>query len=256
MKKRLLSGILSLLMVLAGVGGISAGAASEPAGLASLDLDSITAADIAIIKEASTYAYMSLDTATAELEEKILEARSEIIYHQSWTVDGQARLVHADGTIEELPEFYDLFPSDWDIPCDEVSATPLIDSMSVFGATASYDNRLVFLGVVNPVPYNNGVTNATPFVWYTALYDVASMQPFTLTGITKINFGFVNSSGQNIAYLMNRDVFSILFIDTTPGSVYGAKVSTNQNYTTRSAAIRINDGYGDIYLPDEPIPVW
>lgn len=58
------------------------------------------------------------DVGTAETIEEyysILSARNILIYGgQSWTIDGAVKVFNADGSVEELPDFYDLFPSDWE----------------------------------------------------------------------------------------------------------------------------------------------
>lgn len=59
-------------------------------------------------------AYMDLEGASPELREEILDARAQIVYNTSWTVDGAVSIRHKDGTKEKLPEFSDLFP-DWDL---------------------------------------------------------------------------------------------------------------------------------------------
>ena len=64
----------------------------------------------------SSIAYHDVNRAeTYEEYASIIEARSKIIYgEQSWTVDGAVKVFNADGSVEELPDFYDLFPSDWE----------------------------------------------------------------------------------------------------------------------------------------------
>jgi len=64
----------------------------------------------------SSIAYRNINEAkTYEEYASILEARSKIIYGgQSWTVDGAVKVFNADGSVEELPDFYDVFPSDWE----------------------------------------------------------------------------------------------------------------------------------------------
>ena len=58
---------------------------------------------------------MSLEGASPELAEKILDSRWELVYgHQAWTVNGAVSIRHEDGTIEQLPEFSELFPG-WDL---------------------------------------------------------------------------------------------------------------------------------------------
>lgn len=63
-------------------------------------------------------AYMDLETVDESMQSRILEARNEIIFSESWAADGVTAYVKdTDGTvIEKLPEFSELFPSDWEIP--------------------------------------------------------------------------------------------------------------------------------------------
>lgn len=63
-------------------------------------------------------AYMDLEQASEEMQAQIIEAREEIIYSQAWVADGlQGYVLNADGVIiEEVPQFSDLFPADWDMP--------------------------------------------------------------------------------------------------------------------------------------------
>lgn len=74
---------------------------------------------------AATYAYMDLEAAPATLKEDILNARTKIIHSQGWTVNGSCYIKHADGTIENLPEFSYLFPG-WDIPSWDNSSISLM----------------------------------------------------------------------------------------------------------------------------------
>ncbi len=64
------------------------------------------------------YAYLDLSTAAESLRPVILEARKMIIFRYSWVAGGLVGFVHDEnGTIiEEVPQFSDLFPSDWDEP--------------------------------------------------------------------------------------------------------------------------------------------
>ena len=68
-------------------------------------------------KAAQEYAHMDINDVTSEiLRDKILEARQTIIYDNSWVADGNEGYVkHADGTIEKLPCFSELFP-EWNMP--------------------------------------------------------------------------------------------------------------------------------------------
>lgn len=60
-------------------------------------------------------AYCDVDEAPNNWRNEILKARDSIIHSSSWTVDGQCAILHEDGTIEDLPEFSDLFP-EWEVP--------------------------------------------------------------------------------------------------------------------------------------------
>ena len=75
------------------------------------------------------YAYMSTDTASPQLKEKILAARYEIIHAPDarWSVDGNVYVTHADGTTEVLPKFSDVYP-DWNLT--EISASQGISYVS------------------------------------------------------------------------------------------------------------------------------
>lgn len=69
------------------------------------------------------YAYMDIHSAEPEFVPVILEARNRIIFSHSWTdkeVNGSV-LDEEGNVIETLPCFYDIFPSDWEVPCFPVS---------------------------------------------------------------------------------------------------------------------------------------
>ena len=62
-------------------------------------------------------AYRDLSTAATQIErDAILAARYEIIYFSGpWTTTG-AKIIKTDGTLVDVPDFYDLFPEDWELP--------------------------------------------------------------------------------------------------------------------------------------------
>lgn len=79
------------------------------------------------VMAAAEYAYMDIDSATPAMQEKILDARNTIIFSQSWT-----NLAEHDGvtagvidfnsnTTQELPDFHDIFPADWEVPSVSVA---------------------------------------------------------------------------------------------------------------------------------------
>ena len=79
-------------------------------------------------------AEMPLDTATPEMKEKILAARNEIIFGQSWAADGVELYVERrDGTVEKVPEFSELFPG-WEVPVIDSSSDVEEGSEIIAGA--------------------------------------------------------------------------------------------------------------------------
>lgn len=64
------------------------------------------------------YAYLDLSTAEESLQPVILEARNRIIFRCSWVADGIEGFVFDENgkIVEKVPQFSDLFPSDWDEP--------------------------------------------------------------------------------------------------------------------------------------------
>lgn len=85
-------------------------------------------AEIAARREAQRYAYMDLESAPEHLKEKILAAREEMIYRYcpGWSANGWECAVidlETGEVIRRLPDFYDLFPKDWEIPKEEVNGS-------------------------------------------------------------------------------------------------------------------------------------
>lgn len=64
------------------------------------------------------YAYLDISTAESSLQPVILEARKIIAFRYSWVADGLHGFVHDNNgnIVEEVPQFSDLFPADWEEP--------------------------------------------------------------------------------------------------------------------------------------------
>lgn len=68
------------------------------------------------LEEAKKIAYQDLNTASKEMQAKILEARKLIINSTSWAADGYtAFTIDENGNKTQLPHFSDLFPG-WEMP--------------------------------------------------------------------------------------------------------------------------------------------
>lgn len=104
MKKKIMSLVLAAAMVMSLGAGFGAGAvAVEP----TLDVSMMSVSELA---------HMDAKTASPALKSAILNARCEIVYapDAGWSLDGDVSVTHADGTVEVLPKFSDLFPG-WDL---------------------------------------------------------------------------------------------------------------------------------------------
>lgn len=173
---------------------------------------------------ASSIAYRDLSTAATQVEyNAILSAREKIIYSSGpWTTTG-AKIVKADGTLVDVPNFYDLFPEDWELPIveheqAEVDGSDLPESegpkLSVFSPSqmgistwnaplstysASFNSN-VYLSVAD------STQNTAPFYSFTSDgYDVACYAA-TLPG-DKYNLGFNNEdTGKRIDWIPNLAV--------------------------------------------------
>lgn len=156
-------------------------------------------------------AYMDIAEAP-ELEDEILEAREEIIYgDQAWTVDGVASIINEDGTVEELPEFSDLFPG-WDIP-ENNSTCPLQSRAIRFS---------------KPVYFPAAGTVNAPKVYSAPSYSNSiKVTALTLPG-THWNVGFTNErTGEDVGWIPNIPVGkSGTLAGAGYGYVYSVRVST------------------------------
>ena len=95
---------------------ITINALQSETGSVSLSMDQIE--EYLALEDLEYYAYMNLDEARSEIKPVIQEARKRIIFSTSWAANGtNAWVLDEDGNvIEKLPYFYQLFPSNWDMP--------------------------------------------------------------------------------------------------------------------------------------------
>lgn len=113
-----------------------------------------------------TAAYSVIDENTsAEREAEILAARNQVIFgDRAWTVDGAVRVFNLEtGVSEKLPEFYDLFPADWEIPAGSTleDTTYLGDSMFMTEIVSPATSNVSFDGNIN-IPLASGSDYNTP----------------------------------------------------------------------------------------------
>lgn len=108
-------------------------------------------------EELEYYAYMNLKTADETLEAKVLEARSEIIMNTSWVVDGVNGYVvdENDNIVRKIPEFHDIFPSDWDIPAFHIEKANLGPEVSLRAEDGYWSPTDYPLSLENPSDTQN-----------------------------------------------------------------------------------------------------
>lgn len=82
------------------------------------DLNTVVNECLKTEEDIQHYAYLDLDEAEESIRPVILQARNIIVHRQSWVADGvSGQILRSNGSIkQELPEFHDLFPPDWEIP--------------------------------------------------------------------------------------------------------------------------------------------
>lgn len=73
------------------------------------------------------YAYQDLENVEPSLKPVVLAARNIIVHRYSWVADGiYGCILDTNGDMEEeLPQFHELFPDDWDEPVYPVEEVDL-----------------------------------------------------------------------------------------------------------------------------------
>lgn len=189
-------------------------------------------------------AYTVIDEQTTNVQkERILAAREEIIYSQSWVADGlSGRILDCNGNVKRsLPQFSELFPEDWDLPVDEETQKPLNGMMgyssSVMSNLPEFDISHSFQGEVKlsapslPLtpPFCSFVTTGFPGLnneyYVETVYTEGIFM--NLQEVGTFNVGYTNvTTGESLAfatYLDNGDVFQF---DPPESITLGVRAST------------------------------
>ncbi len=132
-------------------------------------------------ENAAQYAYLDYEATSTVMKEKIMEARLEIIYSTDWVADGYTgyiQNVETGEVIRELPSFSEVFPSDWEIPVQDVTTYNNKKSYSAsLSGGESYDTNLLRAGWSRYRVFNANLKaptaqNTLPF----AVFDVDPIQ--------------------------------------------------------------------------------
>lgn len=209
-------------------------------------------------------AYMDIESAPEALQDDILAARAEIIFgEQAWTVDGAVQLVKADGTIQQLPEFKDLYP-DWDIPNIDYSGQATnstfeymlneldpdqpwtidgaVQAVKADGTVEKLPELSELLGINMDAParavsgkvlFNNPVLlkiaddqDSTPFYSFNSTGENIRTTVQTLPG-DRCNVGYTNEdTHQSVGWYPNMEKGDSLdLVNPTSGTRYGVRAS-------------------------------
>jgi hypothetical protein len=184
----------------------------------------------AAVENAAEYAYMDIETAPEYLHDTILEARSIIIYSQSWVADGYTMYTtSADGTVEDLPHFSELFP-DWDMPVLEPSETEEIYDTALDASVQTTDTTdavsLSYNVYLSAPPAN---TNSSPFTTRDGFGNITTTVS-SLTSSEHCNIGYTDTStGESLGWVPERYInYSVTLPTMIPAlsSSIGVRAST------------------------------
>lgn len=196
------------------------------------------------------YAQMSLEGASPELVEIILDSRWELVYgHQAWTVNGAVSIQHEDGTVEQLPEFSDLFPG-WNLT--EISRHGA-QTVTVF------PNSLSAPASPRAIGFNSTITlampisgkNTTPFYYFNGTGEEIVTWAETIAAPESqkyFNVGYTNEDipdpetglGTDIGWIPDIPVNSkIATLATEDGTRYGVRASASAFGVPGSAYVHV-----------------
>lgn len=154
------------------------------------------------LDSAEQYAYLDLNSASTDLQEKILEARKTIIFSQDWVADGFTGYIQDVETgeiLKELPSFSSVFP-DWDIPIlDPVTESETVGNLSPVQMEAEITpladlDSWLRLGSFSTYLNSASSSNADPFVSFT-------MDPYSMgTSVRAYATALTSSQTCNIGF--------------------------------------------------------
>lgn len=193
--KRLTSLILAALCV-AGMASV-ASAAGVQANAAAVERARVEAA-----------AYSVIDDATpAERQAEIRAARNQLIFgDQAWTVEGAVSKFNVDtGKVESLPDFYDLFPDDWEIPVLDTRTTAMPAGSALSESTARSDNS-VYYRTTRTIPSETETGWSTEPFYHFQVDETGRDVGVTVTSFAAdrnalYNAGFVDAGDQSLGWV-------------------------------------------------------
>lgn len=188
--KKMLAGVLAIV-------SLFCMSATAMAAAPTQELDSAEIPNEARIEAAKEVAYMDVNSASAEMQERILEAREVIIESKSWVADGwNATITHADGTVEDIPTFAELFPG-WDMPvCESENVTRSSNVIKLYSPVSQ--------AVEIDLPKASSTTNDPEAFRIMKIANELDVFVSELYNSTSCNLGFTNIDlGISVAHMVN-----------------------------------------------------
>lgn len=177
-----------------------------------------------------------------------------VLYSYSWTSSGvTGYILDAEGNIKyTLPDFYELFPADWEIPSSP-SADVSVMSTSIGEGLQTNDFSQVYNGsvylkkpstTVNTTPFFTMQT--TGFAGTASEYNVKKVQTTGIYGsiasTAYYNLGYSNATtGASLAWAVNLENGESFSIAPPSNITLGIRASTDNhvgNWTMQVYAIR------------------
>lgn len=180
--------------------------------------------------DVAQYAYRDIDLASDLMKEKIVNAREEIILNTTWTIDNQCWTYDENGERVDLPEFYDIFPADWDLPKEKTDNTEVTIFADMLRSNVIFNDSVPIRAV--------GSSIASDFhTWSYAYPHVTNVKATAIPGGT-YNVGFT-TNGISVGSLVKQTLSSpglTCSLGAAEGNKHGARVST---YSTTGYATMV-----------------
>lgn len=166
------------------------------------------------------FAYLEMDSVTESMKEIILDSREKIIFNTTWTIDNSCWTYDSNGNRVDLPDFYDLFPSDWEVPAKQDDNIEIASFADLARTTVLFDETV-------SISYAGSQNTKDFHTWHFAYPHYTTIRATSIPGST-YNVGFTNN-GVSIGWLANQTINSAGLTTYLAGSeddTYGARAST------------------------------
>ena len=183
---------------------------------------------------------MNLDSASASIKPLILSARYEIIFNTDWVADGIIghELDENGNIVKTLPNFSEVFPSDWSVPVfQETLDVPVLSPFAQSGY--QYIDTLFQDSVLLKAPPMYADTPA--FYTFNTKAMLATGDSYRYTKVTTQGIQFVSDATFNVGYT-NAATGASLGYDTNMPSGHILEISIPSTVSKVSVRASTYDG--------------